>query len=548
MAIHASRVKLSCLLYLFANANATVVIYGATGGGFAAAIAAARLNQTTILCALGSHVGGMVTGGLQHTDVGNASCIGGVPLEFFETVERQYPGRPVDPAYPSGHHPTGWLFESHVAEQVMRSMLAHEGVRLLANCQGIASVKRAANAGSHTILSFTTLSNETVEGDVFIDASYEGDLLAAANITWAVGRESAALYNETDGGRRPVVNDDQFASHLSPYWPNTSDPLPFVSGAFPGEVGDGDNKVMSYDFRLCMTNSPSNGLRMTSPPTEYNRSHWELFRRVYASHSPSSLSQAGLCCLGPIPNNYSDCDRACNKCDMIGCGPVQTDFVGMSWGYVNGSQAERAAIRAQHVQYTQHLLWFLSNDTAVPAAVRAEMQSYGLCTDEYLDTTPPHWPHQLYIREGRRMVGDAVFTQHTPDDIANTSIGMGSYVFDCHHVQRVIHHVHGNASSSDDYVVNEGEIMTGIMQTPYSIPYTALLPKRQDALNLLAAVPVSASHVRYASLRMEPTWMVMGQAAGTAAALAMQRNVTVHEVSMLELQGMLRAAGAILAL
>eukprot|EP00045_Choanoeca_perplexa_P006630 m.57173 g.57173 ORF g.57173 m.57173 type:complete len:548 (-) comp13709_c0_seq1:39-1682(-) len=540
---------LCCFIASVSHTHATVIVYGATGGGFAAAIAAARLNQTTVLCALGSHVGGMVTGGLQHTDVGNATCIGGVALEYFQRVERQYPNRSVDPSYPSGHHPTGWLFESHVAERVMHEMLMAEGVRVLTNCQGIASVERAATLDSQRLLSLTTLDNRTLVGDVFIDASYEGDLLAAANITWTVGRESAAQYNESYGGRRPIINNNQFAGHLSPYWPNTTDPLPFVSDAFPGEIGDGDNKVMAYDYRLCMTDSPSNGLRMTSPPQGYNRSQWELFRRVYDQHPPSSLSAAGLCCLGPIPNNYSDCaSGTCHKCDMIGCGPVETDFVGMSWNYVNGSQEQRAAIRAQHIQYTQHLLWFLSNDTDVPSRVRAEMQSYGLCTDEYLDTEPKHWPHQLYIRAGRRMVGDAVFTQHSPTDVVNTSIGMGSYVFDCHHVQRVIHKVNGNRSSSEDYVVNEGEIMSGIMQTPYSIPYTALRPKRRDALNLLAAVPVSASHVRFASLRMEPTWMVMGQAAGTAAVLALNNNVSVHDVDVQVLQQVLRSMGAILTL
>eukprot|EP00730_Choanoeca_flexa_P017648 TRINITY_DN8526_c0_g1_i1.p1 TRINITY_DN8526_c0_g1~~TRINITY_DN8526_c0_g1_i1.p1 ORF type:complete len:548 (+),score=102.92 TRINITY_DN8526_c0_g1_i1:181-1644(+) len=487
----------------------------------------------------------MVTGGLQHTDVGNASCIGGIAREFFVAVERSYPNRSIDPSYPTGHHPTGWLFESHVAEVVMWNMLHQAGVRVVTNVGGIARVQR----NSTHVLSLTTITNQTFMADVWIDGSYEGDLIASSNITWTVGRESARAYNESYGGRRPIINNNQFQHHLSPYWPNTSTVLPLISHAFPGNVGDGDNRIMSYDYRLCMTNSATWGLRMSAPPANYNASRFELLRRVFAASPPSSLSAAGLCCLGPIPNNYSDCGGSgCKKCDMIGCGAVQTDFVGASWQYVNGSQQQRARIIADHVAYTQQLLWFLRNDTSVPTHVRQEMASYGLCKDEYLDTTPAHWPHQLYVREGRRMVGQQVFTQHTPANIAQQSIGMGSYVFDCHHVQRVIHRQHLNQSSLRDYVVNEGEIMSGIAQEPYGIPYSVLVPQRQDATNVLAAVPVSASHVRYASLRMEPTWMIMGQAAGTAAAMAIRESVAVQDVDVALLQSELRKAGAILSM
>merc|ERR1712130_501873 len=227
-------------------------------------------------------------------------------------------------------------------------------------------------------------------------------------------------------------------------------------------------------------------------------------------------------------------------------------MIGASWDYPNASNKERAIIRSKHVNYTLGMLWFYGHDPIVPEKVRSQMLSYGLCKDEYKDTFPPYWPHQLYIREARRLIGDWVFTQNTPHpDILARSIGMGSYVFDSHHSQRCIHH---ESSTDTSWVVNEGEIMGGIMQKPYSIPYDTLLPKRKELTNVLAAVPVSASHVRYASLRMEPTYMIMGHAAGVASVLAIKnrhmssQKVIVQNVNIKKLQSLLEDQEQILFL
>jgi hypothetical protein len=247
---------------------------------------------------------------------------------------------------------------------------------------------------------------------------------------------------------------------------------------------------------------------------------------------------------------------------MIGGGPLSTDFIAGSYGYPNATNEERRAIVAAHIQYTRSLLWFLANDTGVPAGVRQQLTEFGHCTDEYLDTQPPHWPHQLYVREARRLVGDWVFTSRQPDAAhLGRSIGMGSYVFDCHQVQRPIHFTSEPSSPAAAWAVNEGEIEKqyngsggSVMQDPYVIPFDTLLPRRAELTNALAAVPVSASHVRFSSLRMEPTWMVMGQAAGTAAAQALanalhvqgRAPVVVQDVDVDKLQASLRAAGQIL--
>lgn len=556
-----------CLVLLLVAAPAvvrsgTVVVYGATGGGFSAAIAAARAGATaTILLATGSHIGGMVTGGLQHTDVGNASVLGGVTLEFFERVERSYPGRPVDPAYPPGHSPSGWLFESHVAEAVMVAMLQEANVTVVRNVEGIARVDREKRSGGQQgparVQHIVTVAGGVFPGDVFIDASYEGDLLALAGATMTWGRESQATYGEPGGGRRSVTGYANFGSvHLSPYWDATAKPpvpLPHVSTAFPGDVGDGDKRITAYDYRLCMTNSPGNRV-LVQQPAGYNASEWELWRRYYAITRPTNLGSAGLHCLGPIPNSYDDCGAsACLKCDMIGGGPLSTDFIGGSYAYPNATSAVRRTIVAAHVGYTQGLLWFLATDPGVPAGVRQDMATFGLCKDEYNDTTPPHWPHQLYVREARRLVGDWVFTAVQPDAAQlERSIGAGSYVFDCHQVQRTIHFTAGG-DPADAYVVNEGEIEaqfngsgSGVAQTPYRIPFDTLLPRRSELPNVVAAVPVSASHVRFSSLRMEPTWMVMGQAAGVAAVMAANHSVAVQDVDVATLQDALLAAGQII--
>jgi len=534
----------------------SVLVFEATGGGFAAAVAAARAGAAVTLLAAagsgggsGSHIGGMVTGGLQHTDCGNASVIGGIALEFFTRVELSYPNRSASPGLQPVTGPPCWLFESHVAEAVMRAMLAEANVTLIMGAQGVASVAMGTDG---RIASLTTLSGGVYVADVFVDGSYEGDLLAAAGASMTVGRESAEQYGEAGGGRRPIIPYDGFSVQLDPYWPGTKEPLPLVYGGFPGNVGDGDEKVEAYTYRLCMTRSPGNSVPIVAPPPGYNASTYTLFRRLFAAAPPRALSSV-LACLGPIPNNYTDCPkdslttpwRWC-KCDMIGAGALNSDMAQGAWDYPNASVAARRGIALAHAHYVGGLIWFLSQDAAVPPVVAEEMRGYGLCADEHADAVPPFFPHQLYVREARRLVGDFVLTQNAPAAAQlNRSIGLGSYAFDAHTVQRPIH---TDAGSGRAWVVNEGEIVTQppCYQPPYRIPYETLLPARAQVTNALAAVPVSASHVVFTSLRMEPTWMIMGHAAGAAAAAAAAAGGAVQDVDVNALQAALVAAGQLI--
>jgi len=548
------------LLTEIAAAPPTVVVLGSTGGGFAAALSAARCGASVFLLetagnggGTGTHIGGMVTGGLSHTDCGNASVIGGIAREFFVRVERQYPNRSTDPGLQPNSGPPCWLFEPHVAERVMWEMLHEANVSVIT---GLGGVARALVTPGGRIERLEMLSGSSFSGEVYIDASYEGDLLAAGNATLRAGRESAAHYGEAGGGRRPIVPYDQIA-RVDPYWPNSSEVLPLIFRGYPGLVGDADDKLEAFAYRLCMTRSPSHRVALTSPPN-YNASTYELFRRVFAARAPQSLGEAGIFCLGPLPNNYTDCPDASAgglcKCDMISGGGLGTDFAQGSWGgddgsghyWPNATVAARRMIARAHADYTWGLLWFLLNDAAVPPKLSAELRGYGLCGDEWPDTEPPFFPHQLYVREARRLVGDFVLTQNTPTPaLLNRSIGLGSYAYDAHTVQRVVHTEAGGA-----WVVNEGEIMAQppcYLPRPYRIPFDTLLPQRKQLTNVLAAVPVSASHVAFTSLRMEPTWMIMGQAAGAAAALAASAGCAVQDVDVEMLQALIVAHGQIIA-
>lgn len=555
--------RAAALLLLFLTLHrahgGTVVVFGSTGGGFAAALAAARGGAAVTLLetagnggGTGTHLGGMVTGGLSHADCGNASVIGGIAREFFERVERSYPNRSVDPGLQPNTGPPCWLYEPHVAERVMWAMLAEANVSVVTGLVGVA----AAEVAGGRLARLETLTGAAFVGDVFIDASYEGDLLAAAGASLTAGRESAATYNESGGGRRPISTYDQITG-VDPFWPNTTEPLPLIYRGFPGLPGEGDGKLEAFAYRLCMTRSPSHRVPIGTPPPGYNSSVFELFRRLFAARPPRSLGEAGLFCLGPLPNNYTDCPTAVSgggglcKCDMISSGGLGSDLAQGSWGgddgagayWPNASVAARRALALAHAHYTWGLIWFLMTDAAVPPTVAAEMRGYGLCGDEWADTEPPFFPHQLYVREARRLVGDFVLTQNAPPArLLNRTVGLGSYAYDAHTVQRVVH----TAPNGQAWAVNEGEIMPQppcYLPRPYRIPYDTLLPRRAQLTNALAAVPVSASHVAFTSLRMEPTWMIMGHSAGAAAALAARAGGAVHDVDVAQLQALLVAQG-----
>ena len=583
--------------------RSNIVIYGATGGGVISAIAASRtlkekfkekedkgkhgfemeenssirsntirrtnsLNRKecvsdVILISTNKHVGGMVTGGLQNSDIANASVIGGVTYEYYSRVAKEYNvsiSNWKDVSY-WRNNVAKFLAESHVKERVMNDMLSEANVTMVYNAVGIKNVITKNDGNKNTrIECIETVKDDKICGNVFIDGSYEGDLAyyAGAEMTWR--RESRSQYEESDAGRQIGIRPDGI--YVDPYYQTTDSNgkikesvIPHVYAGLPANIGDGDDWVQAYTFRLCFTNSPSHRIPIDKPDS-YNPNDWEFWRRLYKLKPPNTLAEAGVSCLGPVPNNYPDCfdannfPMACKKCDMLGMNHG-TDYVNGAWMYPNGTIEERERIRDEHIQYIKGLLWFWLTDDAVPEAVKNELRQYGHCNDEYDgDSNPPHWPHQLYVREARRLIGSFVWTENEPSqEFLERSIGLGSYTFDSHVVSRVIHsQYYGN-----DYIVDEGRVNEpnpGIIQSTFQIPYDVMLPRtKRNASpgtynlisNLLVPIAMSASHVRYNAIRMEPTWMIVSHSAAVAAVLSIfnEQTKVVHDVDIHQLQMML---------
>jgi hypothetical protein len=490
-----------------------VVIYGGTAGGVITAVSAARMGLTVALVEPTRHIGGMVTGGLSATDHGEKIVTGGDALEFYRRVGAKY------------GVPLFWYPEPKVAESVLHEMLGEQkGVRLflrhrLRKRDGVR--KRGAS-----ITEIVMESGARFRGKLFVEASYEGDVMQQAGVRYTVGRESTSAYGESLAGVRPKDRNHQFDVRV-PARDETGKFLPEISPLPRGEIGAGDARVQAYNFRLILTKERSNQVPFERPPG-YTPRRYELLRRFidvvqHERGTPPKLEELLLI--------RADLPHA--KADFNNRGPFSTDYIGASYRYPDGTYAERARIWRDHVAYTKGLLYFLANDSRLPASIRDAMNEWGLAKDEFVDNG--NWPTQLYVREGRRMVGDFVMTQKDlqmeltkPDAIA-----MGSYNSDSHNVQRFV--------QPDGTVQNEGNMEVRV--EPYQIPYRIMLPRRTEASNLLVPVPFSASHVVYSSMRMEPQYMMIGQAAGVAAALAIRHGVGVHDVDVGELRWVLKSQG-----
>lgn len=515
-----------------ALSQAEVVVYGATSAGVAAAVAAASAGAQTVLVEPGQHVGGMTSGGLGYTDIGDPRVLGGMAARFRNDVAEHYG---VAPGHYAGPEP-------HVAEAIFLRWLEEAGVEVVFG-ERIASAQFAELA-DRAIRSITTVSGWSIQGGVFIDASYEGDLLGAAGVASAVGREDRSLYGEVFAGRREIVP----GRHSMPAWisPFVDDPsghtagplLPQVRSEPMAEVGAGDGGVMSFGYRVCLTTA-ADRIPFTRR-AGYDEAHWELGRRLFAHWEANGEVLPAGRYLGLEPNLPN------GKCDGNSLGPFSLSVLdGSAWEYPTAAPDRREELRLHHLRHAEDFLWFLANDPAVPASVRNEVQRWGLPADEFSDTG--HLPHQLYVREARRMLGDYILTEHDlrGGRAHHDSIAMGSYHLDVREVQRVW----GWAWEHPDpvgMVFSEGYLSVGV--PPYQVPYRALLPKREDCTNLLAAVCISASHIAFSSVRMEPQYVMLGHAAGTAAALAAASTGLVHEVDVAVLQERLRSEGQILAL
>jgi hypothetical protein len=478
--------------------RADVVVYGGTAGGVIAAVAAAREGLTVALVSPDRHLGGMVSGGLGWTDYGKQQVIGGYSREFFERVGRKY-GRDVE-----------WHFEPHVAEAVFDELVKEANVQVF---RGHRLLEKIGVGRSGTTVREIRAGMGIFRGKVFVDASYEGDLMAQARVSYTWGRESSQQYGESLAGVREQTPFHQFRVAVSPL-DGRGRLLPEVMPRTPGAVGAADKRVQAYNFRLCMTKTPAN--RVPWPkPAAYEPARYELLAR-YLPALESTLKR-------PLAiNDVMKADILQNgKTDTNNNGAFSTDYIGGSYEYPEADHAARARIRQAHVDYIQGFLYFLATDERVPASLATEMKQWGLCRDEFTDAD--HWPYQLYVREARRMIGAYVMSQKDiqTDLTKPDAIGMGSYNSDSHNVQR-------RPTADGKAVENEGDMQVPV--TPYQIPYRVMLPKRAEVTNLLVPVCFSATHVAYSTLRMEPQYMIIGQAAGVAAKLAIDRGAAVQDV------------------
>ncbi|WP_298350851.1 FAD-dependent oxidoreductase [Runella sp.] len=513
--------------------NADVIIYGGTCAAITAAVQVKKMGKTVIIVSPDKHLGGLSAGGLGFTDTGNKEVIGGLSREFYQRLyahyqkeaswkwqkKEEYGNKGQGTPAIDGTNRTMWIFEPHAAEQVFEDFVKENKLTVYRNEWLDRSAKGVVkNAGA--ITSFRTLSGNVYQGKMFIDATYEGDLMAAAGVSYHVGREANSVYGEKWNGVQTEVfqHGHYFKKPVSPY-KIAGDPksglLPEISAEEPGEKGSGDKKLQAYCFRMCLSNHPDNRISF-SKPVGYDAARYELVARVFATGWRETFDK-----YDPIPNRKTDTNNH---------GPFSTDYIGKNYDYPEATYERRKEIIKDHALYQKGLLYFLQNDPSIPADVHQQMQQWGLPKDEFTDNN--NWPHQLYIREARRMKGEFVMTE--ADALGKTkvpnSVGMGSYSLDSHNAQRYV--------KKDGFVQNEGDI--GVHpDKPYSIAYGAILPKENECKNLLVPVCLSSSHIAYGSIRMEPVFMILGQSAAAAAVLSIENKVSPQKLPYEKLQAVL---------
>lgn len=508
-----------------------IVIYGCTSAGIAAAVQADKMGKSVVLVGPDKHLGGLTAGGLGWTDSGNKAVIGGFARTFYQRIKAHYDQPEAweyqQPEDYSRYRPTEdamWVFEPHVAEETYEAIIEEHNIPVFRE-RWLDRENGVLKSGNR-IQSIRMLNGERYRGQVFIDATYEGDLMAAAGISYTVGRESNDTYDETlNGVQKTRAVSHQFEFPVSPYR-IPDDPgsglLPNIHGEDPGEEGQGDHRVQAYNFRMCLTTVSEN--RVPFPkPANYDALNYELLAR-YLDQGWRGVWVK----FDPAPNKKTDTNNH---------GAFSTDYIGKNYAYPEASYEERAAIIREHEDYQKGLMWFLSYDPRVPADVRERMGEWGLAKDEFIDNG--HWPHQIYVREARRMVSDFVMTEnHLTRKIETPApIGMGSYNMDSHNVQRYVDE-NGHARNEGDIQINPGG--------PYPISYRAIVPRAAEASNLLVPVCLSSSHIAYGSIRMEPVFMILGQSAATAAAIAIDEAVGVQEVDYARLKEHLLQEGQVL--
>lgn len=538
-----------------------LVIYGGTSAGIAAAIQSSRMGKTVLLIEPTNHVGGLTTGGLGATDIGNKQAIGGISREFYQNIKAYYENpntwkwqsrseyfKP-NPAVPSKEGEDAmWTFEPSAAMKVFKKMMAYEDIELVIEKR--LNREKGVELSNNRIVAITMESGETYRGKMFIDATYEGDLMAAAGVSYRVGREANSEFGETLNGvqanhynitlrgkvSRNAVHHN-FIPGVDPYLEKgnpSSGLLPFIIEGGPGIDGTADNKIQAYCYRMTLTDHPENRIPFEKPENYRELDYELLFRNYEAASGPiEKMYHYGDPLVpwinSPMPNRKTDTNNQKG---------FSTDFIGQNFDYPEAGYSEREEIANKHLEYQQGLMWTLAYHPRIPEKVRAVVSKWGLAKDEFEERGG--WTPQLYIREARRMQSDYVVTQRDCEGLevqVEDAVGLAAYTMDSHMVQRYVDH--------NGFVQNEGNFEAGV-ERPFPIPFRAIIPKKGEVTNLLVPVCVSSSHVAFGSIRMEPVFMVLGQSAATAAVLAIDENVAVQDLSYEKLEKRLKADGQVL--
>ena len=525
-----------------------IVIYGSSPAAISAAIQAKRMGQSAVIVSPETRIGGLTTGGLGQTDIGNKAAFGGLALEFYKAVAAYY----ADPKRwtrqsPESYFPDGqcagskgkesmWTFEPSAALEILEGWEKRDGLDIRRN-EWLDREQGVEKKGGR-IVSIRTLSGNVYRGKVFVDATYEGDLMAAAGVTFTIGREANAVYGETLNGNQPAqATHHQLNVGVDPYVVQGDSKSGLLFGVEPYnpnfKPGDGDQRVQAYCFRMCLTDDPANRIPFAKPEGYDERDYELLFRHL----AIAPLDRDGMPWINSkMPNRKTDTNNRTG---------FATDFIGQNWAWPTASYAEREKIRAAHLKYQRGLMWTLANHPRVPEKIRSEVSKWGTCKDEFKDGLGDGWQTQLYVREARRMVGEYVMTENNcwSTVVAPRPVAMAAYQMDSHHVRRYV--------GADGFVHNEGDVevkkdVSGKRFKPYSIDYGSVTPKRGECTNLIVPVCLSASHIAFGSIRMEPVFFALGQVAGTAASLAVRQDVAVQDVPYATLADRLVADGQVI--
>ena len=558
---------------LRADASYDLVIYGSSPAALTAAIEAQRHGKTAVIVCPETRVGGLTTGGLGQTDIGNKTAFGGLALQFYKdiadyykdashwTYEKRSDYVPDGQCAGSLGEDSMWTFEPSAALSVLSDWEKKHGLRIVRG-EYLNRAKGGVTVENGRITSIQTLSGRIYSGKMFVDATYEGDLLAAAGVSYTVGREANAVYGETISGiEKRAAKNHQFNKGVDPYVVKgdpSSGLLPWVEPFDPNEKdGDGDKRVQAYCFRMCLTDDPSNRIPFAKP-AGYDEKNYELLLRNLEALDPSVFKVHAKDYWSYMP--WINSRMPNRKTDTNNRTGFSTDFVGGNWAWPEASYEERAKILKAHLDYQMGLMWTLANHPRVPAPIREEVAKWGTCRDEFTDGLGNGWQSQLYVREARRLVGDTVMTEHhcRGDLKAARPVAMGAYGMDSHNVRR---HV-----GADGFVHNEGNVEDykryspfgpkadlnpkgrHVGFKPYGIDYGAIVPKKAECTNLFVPVCLSASHMAFGSIRMEPVFFALGQAAGAAASLSIDAGCAVQDLDYGKLLPELKKVGQVVGL